>query len=58
LELASANKFNSLEKPKRIHLCPQEFVKENPDMITTTFKMKRSTGAKHFQNEIKRMYKN
>lgn len=45
LQQAAENKFNSLEKPKKIHLCAKEFIKENPNMITTTFKMKRSTGA-------------
>lgn len=58
LQLAAENRFNSLEKPKKIHLCPREFVKENPDMVTTTFKMKRSVGAKHFRKQIDLMYSN
>lgn len=58
LQLATENKFNSLEKPKKIHLCSKEFVKENPDMVTTTFKMKRSVGAKHFRKQIDHMYSN
>ena len=56
-QLAQENKFNSIEKPKMIHLCAQEFVKENPEMITPSFKLKRNVAAKHFKSEIDFMYK-
>ena len=56
LQLAHDNRFNGLEKPKAIYLCAQEFAVENPDMMTTTFKMKRTHAAKYFRNEIEAMY--
>lgn len=56
LQLAQENKFNGLEKPKHVFLCAQEFANENPDMMTTTFKMKRSHAAKYFKAQIDAMY--
>lgn len=55
-QLAQENKFNGLEKPKKLHLCPREFVKENPEMITPSFKMKRNVGTLHFRSQINFMY--
>jgi hypothetical protein len=30
-------------------LCPKEFIKENTEMITPSFKLKRNVAAKHFR---------
>ncbi len=49
-QLAQENKFNGLEKPKRVFLCAQEFVKENAEMMTPSFKLKRNAAAKHFRD--------
>lgn len=57
-QLASDNKFNGLERPKKIHLCAQEFVKENPDMMTPSLKLKRNVAAKYFRQVIDQMYQN
>ena len=56
-QLAQENKFNSLEKPMIIHVCALEIVKENSEMITPSFKLKRNVAAKHFKSEIDSMYK-
>lgn len=57
-KLAGEASLTSLEKPKKIFLCAKEFAKENPEMVTTTFKMKRNVGAKHFRPQIDMMYGN
>ena len=44
-EVAKAQKFNSLEKPKKILLVKEPFSVEN-DMLTPTFKMKRNVAKK------------
>jgi hypothetical protein len=48
-QLAVDNKFNGLEKPKKVFLCAKEFAIENPEMMTTTFKLKRNQAAKYFK---------
>ena len=55
-QLAQENKLNGLEKPKQIYLCAQEFIKENPEMITPSFKLKRNIAAKYFRQIIDQMY--
>lgn len=47
-EVAKAQKFNSLEKPKRIFLTKEPFSVEN-DMLTPTFKMKRNVAKKVYE---------
>ena len=47
-QVAKAQKFNSLEKPKRIYLTKEPFSVEN-DMLTPTFKMKRNVAKKVYE---------
>ena len=54
-EVAKAQKFNSLEKPKKILLVKEPFSVEN-DMLTPTFKMKRNVAKKVYQSQIDEMY--
>lgn len=54
-ELARQNKFNSLEKPKRIHLVSEPFSIEQ-GIITPTFKMKRKPARDYFKKQIDEMY--
>ena len=54
-EVARAQKFNSLEKPKRIFLTAEPFTVEN-DMLTPTFKMKRNVAKKVYEAQIDEMY--
>jgi len=48
-QLATENKFNSLERIKRVHLVTQEFIHENADMITPSMKVKRNVAAKFYK---------
>jgi long-chain acyl-CoA synthetase len=54
-DVAKAQKFNSLEKPKKILLVKEPFSVEN-DMLTPTFKMKRNVAKKVYQSQIDEMY--
>ena len=53
--LADANKFNTLEKPKQIHIMSEPFSVEN-DLLTPSFKTKRNVAAKVFADVIEGMY--
>ena len=55
LELATRNKFNSLEKPKQLYLMKELFSVEN-DLLTPTFKLKRNIARDKFRAEIDEMY--
>lgn len=54
--LATEQKFNSLEKPKQITLLAKPFNEINPDMLTPTFKMKRNVAKEFFKEQISKMY--
>lgn len=54
-ELADANKFNALEKPKQIRFLLEPFSVEN-DMLTPTFKLKRNVAKKKYENKIESLY--
>ena len=54
-QVAKAQKFNSLEKPKRIYLTKEPFSVEN-DMLTPTCKMKRNVAKKVYETQIEEMY--
>lgn len=45
MQIATDNKFNSLEKPQEIHLTADAFTIEN-DILTPTFKLKRNVGQR------------
>lgn len=55
LELAKVNKFNGLEKIKKVHLTAEPFSIEN-DLLTPTMKIKRNIARKVFAAEIAKMY--
>ena len=55
LQLATQNKLSSLEKPKDIHLHPEEFSVDN-NILTPTFKLKRNVAGKEFEEQINAMY--
>jgi long-chain acyl-CoA synthetase len=48
-QLATANKFNGLEKIKKIYLSPEPFSIEN-DLLTPSMKLKRGVAAKVFKD--------
>lgn len=54
-DLANANQFNSLEKPKQMMLLLEPFSVEN-DMLTPTFKLKRNIAKQKFAKEIDELY--
>jgi long-chain acyl-CoA synthetase len=43
------------EIPREIALCSEQFTPES-DILTPTFKIKRNVAAKHFSEDIDRMY--
>lgn len=47
--------LNSLEIPKKVHICEQEFTVES-GLLTPTFKLKRTEAKQMFIKEIKDMY--
>ena len=53
--LATANKFNGLEKIKKVYLSPELFSIEN-DLLTPSMKLKRGVAAKVFREQIKQLY--
>jgi long-chain acyl-CoA synthetase len=54
-QLAAANKFNSLEKIKKVYLHPEVFTIES-DLLTPSMKLKRGVAAKVFKEQIKLLY--
>ena len=56
LRIAGENKFNSLEKPKQLHLLKDMWTIES-DMLTPTMKTKRSTAKNRYKDEIEALYK-
>ena len=55
MKLASANKLNSLEKPKQITLLMDPFTIES-DLLTPTMKLKRNIAREQFKEQISKMY--
>jgi len=55
MKLATANKLNSLEKPKQITLLMDPFTIES-DLLTPTMKLKRNIAKDKFKEEINKMY--
>ena len=55
LRIAKENKFNSLEKPKQIHLIFEPWTVEM-DMLTPTQKLKRNVARSIYEADITRMY--
>jgi len=55
--LAASNKFNSLEKPKQIHLIGDPWTPES-DVLTPTMKLKRNVAKKKYADNIDAMYAN
>ena len=53
--LANVNKFNGLEKIKKVYLHPQPFTIED-DLLTPSMKLKRGIAAKVFKDQIKVLY--
>jgi long-chain acyl-CoA synthetase len=51
-QLATANKFNGLEKIKKVYLHPEMFTIES-DLLTPSMKLKRGVAAKVFKEQIK-----
>jgi long-chain acyl-CoA synthetase len=56
MELAVANKFSSLEKPRDVYLTVEQFTPEN-NMMTPTFKLKRNIVRDLYRPQIDEMYK-
>jgi len=54
-ELATANKLNSLECPKKLYLHNEVFTEAN-DLITPTQKIKRNIAQEKFRAEIDQLY--
>lgn len=55
IDLANANKFNGLERPKQIKLLKDPFTVES-DILTPTMKLKRNVATKVYQADIDRLY--
>jgi long-chain acyl-CoA synthetase len=55
MKLATANKLNSLEKPKQITLLMDPFTIES-DLLTPTMKLKRNIAKDKFKEQIIKMY--
>jgi len=55
VKIADDNKFNSLEKPKQIHLIKDAWTIES-DMLTPTMKTKRNVAKDRYKDEIIAMY--
>jgi len=54
-ELATKNKFNGLERIKKVYLHPEVFTEEN-DLLTPSQKLKRNVSVQRFRNEIDALY--
>lgn len=54
-KLAVANKFNGLEKIKKVYLHPEVFTIEE-DLLTPSMKLKRGVAAKVFKDKILALY--
>lgn len=54
-QLAVANKFNGLEKIKKVYLHPEVMTIEQ-DLLTPSMKLKRGVAAKVFRDQIKQLY--
>mgnify|MGYP000123770966 CR=1 FL=1 len=54
-ELATANKFNGLERVKKVHLHSEEFSIEG-GLLTPSMKVKRNIAAKQFRGAIDALY--
>ena len=55
MRIATENKFNSLEKPKQIHLLKDMWTVES-DMLTPTMKTKRNIARAVYKNDIEALY--
>lgn len=55
-ETTRREKLRGFECVKRIHVSPEDFSVEN-GLLTPTFKLKRNVAAKHFGEQIKKLYK-
>ena len=53
--LATQNKFNGLERIKKIYMHEEPFTVEN-DMLTPSMKLKRNVSVKKFRQQINIMY--
>jgi len=53
--LATGNKFNGLERVKKMYLRQTEFTIEE-DLLTPSMKLKRPVAAKFFKSEIDALY--
>ena len=56
-ELATKNKFNGLERIKKLYLHPLEFAIED-GLLTPSMKVKRNVAAKYFRPQIDMLYGN
>ena len=54
-ELATANKFNGLERVKKVFLHPELFTEQN-GLMTPSSKLKRNVSVQTFRSQINRMY--
>ena len=54
-ELATSNKFNGLERVKKVYLHPEPFSEAN-DMLTPSHKLKRNVSVQRFRAEIDALY--
>ena len=54
-ELATANKFNGLERVKKVFLHPELFTEQN-GLMTPSSKLKRNVRVQTFRSQINRMY--
>lgn len=54
-ELAKANKFNGLERVKKIYLHNEEFTVDN-GLLTPSFKLKRAVSTKTFRQQLDALY--
>ena len=54
-ELATANKFNGLERVKKLYLHPEAFTEQN-GLMTPSQKLKRNVSAQVFRSQINKMY--
>jgi len=55
LKIAKENKFNSLEKPKQIHLVFDPWTPEM-DILTPTLKLKRNVARDIYADEVNALY--
>jgi len=55
-ELATKNKFNGLERIKKLYITEEPFTEAN-NLLTPSQKLKRNVSAQRFRDQIDNMYR-